>query len=188
VAVNATTSSGQLDDSGSAELELEAKFTTHNRILEKLQNHSTDSQKKEIEKLRTDISEKSSKILSSKKKNNSGNNNRISTTTFDAKEKAVESLIKNTEKNLKQKNIKTPSKNLLQKDILNDGKSDLEEAKSALLEARNKRDSGNLEGASNSLFNSRLKAENANISIQQSSKLGEERGKFQSNNKDESEN
>jgi hypothetical protein len=193
----ATSSAETVGITSNATVDLESKISAHDKILEKLQNHSNPSQKDEIAKFRLSvegqISQASTTEATSTESNTQSNttepkatqmsavqieSTKNASTTADAftrKEKAIENLIQNTEDSLNQKdgNLSTST---LKGDILNDTKSNLEEAKSTLQSAKQKRDSGDEVGASKDLQNSRLQAENADIFLKQGIILGNQSG------------
>jgi hypothetical protein len=166
---------------------LENKIDVHSRVLEKLENNSGSTQKNQIAKLRKNIEDKKNKIskkdvmlmTTSLSKSNSG----ISTSSLEEKEKVLESLIKNTEKNLKNKNkTYTKPNNKLKQDIISDTEKDLDQAKNSLEEARRKKNSGNLEEASSDLESSEKQLKNTDIFFNQSIKLLKERYKYDREN------
>ncbi len=172
---------------GIVQLDLESKINAHDRILEKLGNHSDSDQKEEIVKFRAgisgNVSGNTSKNVSAdmgvmmmsaeaKVTKNIEIDRLVNTGTFEEDEKTIETLIKNTEENL-NKNLEATS--TLEADIMLDTKNDLDFARDALEEARRKRDSGDMSGAEKDLQNSRRSIENAEIFLRQSIRLGKEK-------------
>ncbi len=144
--------------------EAQIKVSVHDRILQKLENHSP-AQKDQILELRFSVQGKN-KSFNFKKQNSSA--------SFKSEQDRVLNLIQNTEQNIQ--NAKKVSKNNLQADIISDTEVDLNVAKATLNEANEQNSSGEATSAVLQLNTSRRILENANAYLDQGIKVGSETG------------